>query len=210
MFIIVLNQTNIVQDGLNNKLVYKFPNSVVFKDKYIAVSSVSMYYSWFNITSVYGNNTFTYTWTNGASTSTFPVVIPDGLWNISAINNFIQFIDDYNIPQSDLQVGTYYCPVTFVYSAADNTAMLIAVVEPAQYIKEEGSRLIFKYKNSDNTLPFPSDGHTTSNDARIITADMNDLNTIIQQFSLQFSKEQWTTEVHGYNAEGQLRRISNL
>ena len=59
---LVLNQTNIVQDGQNNKLVYSFPNSVLFKDAYVAVSSISMYYSWFNITSAINNNTFQYSW----------------------------------------------------------------------------------------------------------------------------------------------------
>mgnify|MGYP003651963084 CR=1 FL=1 len=44
MRIIVFNSSNLIQDGQNNKLVYKFPNSVLFKDNYIAVSSVSMYY----------------------------------------------------------------------------------------------------------------------------------------------------------------------
>ena len=53
MFIIVLNQTNIVPDGQNNKLVYRFSNSVVLKDKFIAVSSISMYYSWFNVASAF-------------------------------------------------------------------------------------------------------------------------------------------------------------
>lgn len=86
-----MNGTNIVQDGLNNKLIYRFPNSVVFKDKYIAVSSISMYYSWFNITSSYANNTFTYTWTSGVSTQIFTITVPDGLWDISAINNLIQY-----------------------------------------------------------------------------------------------------------------------
>lgn len=86
-----MNSTNIVQDGLNNKLVYKFPNSVLFKDKYIAVSSIAMYYSWFNITAALGNNIFTFTWTAGAVTTTYTVTIPDGLWDIAAINNFIQF-----------------------------------------------------------------------------------------------------------------------
>jgi hypothetical protein len=95
-----MNSTNIVQDGLNNKLVYKFPNSVVFKDKYIAVSSISMYYSWFNITSVYVNNTFSYTWTAGTTTTTYTITIPDGLWDISAINNYIQY--------SAIQNGTYW------------------------------------------------------------------------------------------------------
>ena len=48
MRVIVLNINNIVQDGQNNKLVYNFPNSIDFKNKYISVQSVNMYYSWFS------------------------------------------------------------------------------------------------------------------------------------------------------------------
>lgn len=91
MFVLVLNQNNIVQDGQNNKLLFKFPNSTVLKDKYIAVSNISMYYSWFNITSTYGNNTFTYTWTSGGITTTYTILIPDGLYEINAINNYCQY-----------------------------------------------------------------------------------------------------------------------
>ena len=76
MRVIVMNSSNLVQDGQNNKLIYKFPNSVVFKNNSIAVSSVSMYYSWFNISSALGNNTFTYSWTNGTTVTTYQVVIP--------------------------------------------------------------------------------------------------------------------------------------
>jgi hypothetical protein len=100
MFIIVLNQKNLVPDGLNSELVHKFPNSVVFKDKYIAVSSISMFYSWFNILEVYNNNYFTYTWTTGATTTTYRVNIPDGLYEITDINNYIQFVC--------IQNGTYW------------------------------------------------------------------------------------------------------
>ena len=78
MFVIVLNTNNIVQDGQNNKLVFKFPNSVVFKDKYIAVSSISMFYSWFNITSTAQNNYFSFTWTSGATTTTWTYTIDAG------------------------------------------------------------------------------------------------------------------------------------
>ena len=42
MRVIVLNINNIVQDGQNNKLVYNFPNSIDFKNKYISVQSVNM------------------------------------------------------------------------------------------------------------------------------------------------------------------------
>ena len=116
MFVIVMNGTNIVQDGSNNKLVYKFPSSVVFKDKYIAVSSISMYYSWFNITSGYGNNTFTYTWTSGSTTTTYSVVIPDGLWDITAINNFIQYTCLANGTYWSIS-GTNYYPFELLVNA---------------------------------------------------------------------------------------------
>lgn len=91
MFILVLNASNIVQDGQNNKLVYNFPNSINFKDKYIAVSSVTMYYSWFNISSNYQNNRFTYSWTSGGVTTVYTVNIPNGLYDISDINFYLQY-----------------------------------------------------------------------------------------------------------------------
>jgi hypothetical protein len=97
MKIIVLNSTNLVQDGNNNKLIYRFPNSVQFKDNYIAVSSVSMYYSWFNISSALNNNKFYYTWYNAGGIISvngnpyFTVTIPDGLYEISQLNSYLQF-----------------------------------------------------------------------------------------------------------------------
>ena len=105
-----MNSSNLVQDGQNNKLIYRFPNSVVFKDNSIAVSSVSMYYSWFNISSALGNNTFTYSWTSGTTTTTYQVVIPDGLYEIAQLNSYFQFVmisnDTYLIDSSGKYV--YY------------------------------------------------------------------------------------------------------
>jgi hypothetical protein len=108
MFIIVLNQTNLVPDGQNNKLIYNFPNSVNLKDKYIAVSSVSMYYSWFNITSAFSNNTFSYTWTAGTTTTTYTITIPDGLYQIVDINSYIQFICIKNATYWTISGVNYY------------------------------------------------------------------------------------------------------
>lgn len=91
MRVIVLNSSNLVQDGQNNKLVYRFPNSTLFKDNSIAVSSVNMYYSWFNITEALGNNTFSYTWTVGGVVNLRTIVIPDGLYQVSTLNDLLQF-----------------------------------------------------------------------------------------------------------------------
>lgn len=91
MFVIVLTSANVVPDGQNNSFVYNFPNSVNLKDKFIAVSSITMYYSWYNITSAYNNNRFSYSWTVGAVTTTYDVIIPDGLYNIIDINAYLQW-----------------------------------------------------------------------------------------------------------------------
>lgn len=91
MFVIIMNASNIYPDGNNNTLIYNFPNSVVLKDKYIAVSQIVMYYAWFNITSNYINNKFSYTWTVGTTSTTYTIVIPDGIYNIVDINALLQF-----------------------------------------------------------------------------------------------------------------------
>jgi hypothetical protein len=115
MFVIVLNQTNLVPDGQNNKLVYRFPNSVSLKDKYIAVSNVSMYYSWFNITSASNNNLLTYTWTAGTTTTTYNILIPDGLYEISAINNYCQYVMiKNNTYWIDSNNGDFYYPFEII------------------------------------------------------------------------------------------------
>jgi hypothetical protein len=120
MFVIVLNQTNIVQDGSNNKLIYKFPNSVKFKDMYIAVSSIAMFYSWPSISASQSNNIFTYSWTSGVTTTTYTVLIPDGTYNISDINSYLQFVCINN--------GTYY-----INSASENVYPFELTVNVTRY-----------------------------------------------------------------------------
>jgi len=91
---ITLTTTNVVtQDGQNSSLIYNFPNSVQFKDHSITVSKISMYYSWTNINATpLANNTFTYqTRTGAAANAAVTVPIPDGIYEISDLNNFLQF-----------------------------------------------------------------------------------------------------------------------
>jgi hypothetical protein len=88
-------------------LVYRFPNSVNLTNKYIAVSQINMYYSWFNITQAFTNNTLSYTWTDGAVLTTFQIVIPDGLYEVAEINSYCQFQMVSN--------GTYWSDSSFSY-----------------------------------------------------------------------------------------------
>jgi len=110
MFIIVLNQNNIVNDGGNNKLVYKFPSSINLTDKYIAVSSVSMFYSWNNIDAIYANNTLSYTWTALSTTTTYYITIPDGIYEISELNSYFQYVMIQNLTYWVNSSGQYVYP----------------------------------------------------------------------------------------------------
>jgi len=115
---IVFNSSNIsnLNNG-NNTLVYNFPNSVSFPHHEIAVQSVSMYYSWANISSALGNNTFTYNMNNGKGLTT--VVIPDGLYEISTINEYLQSVFIAN--------GDY------LFNGTNNVYYAEMVVNPTRY-----------------------------------------------------------------------------
>jgi hypothetical protein len=93
---VVFTQNSIVPGSLNkgnNQLAYQFPNSVSFPNHEIAVQNISMYYSWVNINATtLKNNIFYYLWNVGSVSTPFAVVIPDGLYEISTINKYLQFI----------------------------------------------------------------------------------------------------------------------
>jgi len=117
---IVLNQSNIVGTG-NNTLTYKFPNSILFDNHEVAVQSISMYYSWMNInSSPLANNTFTYSWIVGVTSTTYTVTIPDGLYEIAQINSYLQF--------RMIQNGTY-----LINSAGQNVYYAELLIESTRY-----------------------------------------------------------------------------
>jgi hypothetical protein len=139
MFVVVFNQNNIVQDGQNNKLIFKFPNSVQFKNHYIAVSSVSMYYSWFNITSSLGNNIFSYNWVDSAgATITYTAIIPDGVYEIVDLNNFIQF--------TCIQNGTYWVDGGINYYPFE------IILNPTRYAVQLNTYFIYNPANAPLTI----------------------------------------------------------
>lgn len=120
MRIIVLNSSNVVSNGLNSTLIYRFPNSIKLSNNSISVSSISLYYSWFNISNDLGNTRFTYTWTVGAATQTFVIIIPPGLYEIQDLNALLQFTMISN--------GHY-----LIDSSLDNVYYAEFVVNPARY-----------------------------------------------------------------------------
>jgi hypothetical protein len=96
---IVLNSSNLVNNGLNNQFVYLFPNSINIKNSYISVASVAIYYSWFNISKALGNNSFSYTWYSTGTSTLFSATTTTASISLTTLT-----LTGSNIPT--LTVGT--------------------------------------------------------------------------------------------------------
>ena len=65
-----LNSSHIVPGTNNSQMVFTFPQSQTFSDSSIAVHSIRLYHSWFNINNaLYNNAKFQYKWWNNANPS---------------------------------------------------------------------------------------------------------------------------------------------
>ena len=169
---LIINSTNLIQDGQNNKLVYKFPNSVFFKDSYISLSQAQLYYSWFNITSDYQNNIIQYVWRNGAGVSTtYTVTIPNGLYEIATLNQLLQFTFITN--------GHY-----LVDSGGSNVYYAEFLVNPARYAVQINT---FQFPTAlpvgwtnPAAVPFPPQ---TFNPSIILPANVNKIMGYVVNFT---------------------------
>jgi len=87
---LILSNQNIVPNTNNSELVYAFPaGSITIKEsQQIALATLQMYYSTFNITALNNNNKYNYVWVDGTIVN---VVMPDGFYTLDDINNFLQF-----------------------------------------------------------------------------------------------------------------------
>jgi len=121
---IVLTQKNIVNPA-NNVLVYQFPNSVAFRKNLVAISQVSIYYSWFNISTILGNNLFSYIF-DGVQ---YDLVVPDGAYEIVDLNRFLQF--------SMIENGTY-----LVDGDGNNVYYAEMVISPTRYAVQVNTFLV--------------------------------------------------------------------
>ena len=87
---LILNQENIVPNTANGRLEYVFPagNVSIMKGQKLALASLQMFYSTFNITSLNNNNVFSYIWVDGTEHT---VLIPNGYYTVQTLNEYLQF-----------------------------------------------------------------------------------------------------------------------
>jgi hypothetical protein len=189
---LVFTQSNIIPDGENNKLRYNFPSSVLFKKNSIAVASVNMYYAWNNIATIYQNNTFTYNWTSGAVSTDYTITIPDGTYEVSDLNNLLQyeFIKNSHYFINNLGQNVYYAEFILNpnrYAVQINT-FLVPLATPVGWTKPAGLTLptatfnpiitippnfniIFGFSPNYSTPPNVTNGYTPPPNQNLIAKD---------------------------------------
>ena len=80
--------TKHIQTPSNNFLRYTFPSNVNLSNHQIGLASLSLFYSFYNISSKKNNNKFQYIWDG----TTYDVELPNLTGEVSDINNYLQFI----------------------------------------------------------------------------------------------------------------------
>jgi hypothetical protein len=90
-FTLVLNSSNVVPGSSNSSFKYNFlGGNFQAKDMEICVGSLTMPYSFFNISTKYNNNTFSIFFPTTAGQIGVPVVLPNGFYTTNDLQQYIQ------------------------------------------------------------------------------------------------------------------------
>jgi len=137
---LILNSSNVVPNSNNSKYIYNFPQGgYTFNDDLIAIQEVAMYFSAFNITTAYNNNSFSYIWIDG----TVNVVnIPD---------SFLQVIDINAYMRSVMYANKHY-----LNAVSGDVYLLEMVVNQARYAVQVNNFLISTAIATANTWTVPA------------------------------------------------------
>jgi hypothetical protein len=119
---LIVNNANVSSD--NATYTYKFPLGAqpeFKKGDQIALSTLSMYYSWPSITSTIGNNSFTYKWVDGTTNT---VTLPDGYYTVADLNAYLQYTFVNNKHYLTTSTGDY---VYFLQLSANTTRYAVQI-----------------------------------------------------------------------------------
>ncbi len=88
---LVLNSNNVVAGSNNTRYKYTFIAPVEIKENAeMAISNITLPYSFFNITQQYQNNVATIEWAIGGSIFYFDLPLRDGYYSVSDLNGILQ------------------------------------------------------------------------------------------------------------------------
>ena len=212
-FILTLNSTNVSNTNTNTTFRYNFINGgFTCKDYEMSISSITLPYSFFNVSSYYNNKTFSLIFPTAATTITYSITLPDGFYTITGINSYIQQQCVLNVAYLLDSSGNYvyfvkmvydstYYAVQFIYYLVPTLAGIGTYVRPSSGLYSTGGtglpttaktpQLVLASTGSIRTImgfaagTFPSSPATASSDVlSTLTPIGSTENSILMQCSL--------------------------
>ena len=141
---LILNSNNSI--GIN-KNIYRFnftQGGVKIKENTkICLSSLTLPYSWFNISSFYGNNTFSITFPQTGSQPTYNITISDGFYTIDDLNYYLQqFMISNSLYLNNGSTKVFYISLTYntTYYSVQAVLTPVPTTLPTGYTTPTGWR----------------------------------------------------------------------
>jgi hypothetical protein len=129
---LILNSSNIIGNN-NNTLKYNFVNGNfnIKENSLICLSSITIPYSWFNVTSIYNNNRMLYRWPSGGLFIDVSITLPDGFYTVDDINNFLHLtmLNNNHYLINDVGENVFY--INLSYNATYYAVQLDGYTVPA-------------------------------------------------------------------------------
>ena len=186
-FILTLNSTNVINTNNNSSFKYNFINGgFIAKDYEMCISSITLPYSFFNVSAYYSNKTFSLIFPTGATTITYDFTLYDGFCSVTDINSYIQ--------QQCIANGAY-----LIDSAGDNIYFVQLVYNSTYYAVQF---LYFSVPTAIGTYTRPTTGlysttgsglPTTAYTPQLVLASTGSIKNIIGFASGTFPSSQTTT-----------------
>jgi hypothetical protein len=130
-FTLVLNSSNVSNTSTNTTFKYNFiQGGFQVKDMEMCVSSITLPYSFYNVSSYYANRTFSLIFPTAATTTTINVTLPEGFYTVTNINSYIQQVCiDYGAYLID-STGNYVYYQQLVYNTTYYSVQLLLFLVP--------------------------------------------------------------------------------
>lgn len=156
-----LNQISITPANdigpLPAQLIYNLPYPIKLSGYDVALASTFLYYSWPNITAVYGDNLLQYNFP-GAGANPYSVAFPDGQYALSDIGNFLEFVmaqnGHYLVDNNGNNVYYISLVANPVYYAVTVTCTPVPAVLPAGWTNPNG--IVLSGQTPQLIVPVPS------------------------------------------------------
>lgn len=195
MSILMKLDSKAASSGTSDNFTINFKNPLsissllpnVNTDRYhfeVSLVNLTCWYTWYNISAEFGNNSFTYSSDGGATTNS--VVIPDGIWSISAINSYLHSVMAENGHFETISGVTVY-PIAIIGDENRNRVKVYIKPSSDYRLYLTGGADSFRSLLGFDSITISADGYTFATNNANITRGVNSLDVHCSLVNSQYA-----------------------